>query len=241
MDKAKKLGKAVIPYGIHQTSDTWKPLEVYASALVPNEKGGFTFKASVHGKAEAVELQVPGKHNVCNALAALTVTQLLDLPLADAAWALAQFTGTGRRFEVRGESNGIIVVDDYAHHPSEIKATLAAARTRFPSRRIWVVWQPHTYSRTRALFNDFTAAFTDADEVIVTEIYGAREKKQNFSSKQVVDSMPRQAHFISELSEVSNYLITYLRPGDALLVLSAGNADQISTEVLSRLKEIHHG
>jgi UDP-N-acetylmuramate--alanine ligase len=241
MDKAKKLGKAVIPYGIHQTSDTWKPLEVYASALVPNEKGGFTFKASVHGKAEAVELQVPGKHNVCNALAALTVTQLLDLPLADAAWALAQFTGTGRRFEVRGESNGIIVVDDYAHHPSEIKATLAAARTRFPSRRIWVVWQPHTYSRTRALFNDFTAAFTDADEVIVTEIYGAREKKQNFSSKQVVDSMPRQAHFISELSEVSNYLITYLRPGDALLVLSAGNADLISTEVLSRLKEIHHG
>jgi UDP-N-acetylmuramate--alanine ligase len=241
MDKAEKLGKAVIPYGIHQTSDTGKPLEVYANALVPNEKGGFTFRASVLGKAEAVELQVPGKHNVCNALAALTVTQLLDLPLADAAWALAQFTGTGRRFEVRGESNGIIVVDDYAHHPSEIKATLAAARTRFPSRRIWVVWQPHTYSRTRALFNDFTAAFTDADEVIVTEIYGAREQKQNFSSKQVVESMPRQAHFISELSEVSNYLITYLRPGDALLVLSAGNADQISTEVLSRLKEIHHG
>ncbi len=241
MDKAEKLGKAVIPYGIHQISDAGKHLEVFANALVPNEKGGFTFNASVLGKVEAVELQVPGKHNVCNALAALTVTQLISLPLADAAWAMAQFTGTGRRFEVRGESNGIVVVDDYAHHPTEIMATLAAARTRYPSRRIWAVWQPHTYSRTRALFKEFTAAFTDADEVIVTEIYAAREPKQNFSSKQVVESMPRQAHFIAELSEVSNYLITNLRPGDALLVLSAGNADQISTEVLSRLKEVHYG
>ena len=209
-------------------------MEVFADTLVPNEKGGFTFKASVLGKVEAIVLQVPGKHNVCNALAALTVTQLLALPLADAAWAMAQFTGTGRRFEVRGELNGIVVIDDYAHHPTEIRATLAAARTRYPSRRIWVVWQPHTYSRTRALFNEFAAAFTDADEVIVTEIYAAREPKQNFSSKQVVEAMPRQAHFISDLSDVSNYLIKNLRPGDALLVLSAGNADQISTEAALR-------
>jgi UDP-N-acetylmuramate--alanine ligase len=241
MENAEKLGKAVIPYGIHQTSDAGKSVEVFADTLVPNEKGGFTFKASVLGKAEAIVLQVPGKHNVCNALAALTVTQLLALPLADAAWAMAQFTGTGRRFEVRGELNGIVVIDDYAHHPTEIRATLAAARTRYSSRRICVVWQPHTYSRTRALFNEFAAAFTDADEVIVTEIYAAREPKQNFSSKQVVESMPRQAHFIPELSDVSNYLIKNLRPGDALLVLSAGNADQISNEVLNRLKEIHYG
>lgn len=241
MENAEKLGKAVIPYGIHQTSEAGKSVEVFADTLVPNEKGGFTFKASVLGKAEAIVLQVPGKHNVCNALAALTVTQLLALPLADAAWAMAQFTGTGRRFEVRGEMNGIVIIDDYAHHPTEIRATLAAARTRYPSRRIWVVWQPHTYSRTRALFNEFAAAFTDADEVIVTEIYAAREPKQNFSSKQVVESMPRQAHFISDLPEVSNYLIKNLRPGDALLVLSAGNADQISNEVLNRLKEIHYG
>ena len=241
MDKAEKLGKNVIPYGIVQNSDTGNPLDVSADALVPNEKGGFTFHAKVLGKTGAVELQIPGKHNVCNALAALTVTQLLSLPLADAAWALGQFTGTGRRFEVRGEENGIVIVDDYAHHPTEIKATLAAARTRYPSRRIWAVWQPHTYSRTRVLLHDFAGAFSDADEIIVTEIYPAREPKQNFSSKQVVDSMPRQAHFIAELTEVSNYLITNLRPGDALLVLSAGNGDQISTEVLNRLKEIHHG
>ena len=237
MDQANKLGKTVISYGISETSGSVKPLNVYANALVRNEKGGYSFNANVLGKMEPVELQVPGKHNVCNSLAALTVTQVLGLPLADASWALAQFTGTGRRFEVRGESNGIVIIDDYAHHPTEIKATLAAARARYPSRRLWAVWQPHTYSRTRALLNDFSNAFTDADEVIVTEIYAAREPKQNFSSKQVVESMPRQGHFIADLSDVSNYLIRNLRPGDALLVLSAGNADQISTEVLARLKE----
>jgi UDP-N-acetylmuramate--alanine ligase len=138
---------------------------------------------------------------------------------------------------VRGEVNGIVIIDDYAHHPTEIRTTLAAARSRYPSCRLWAVWQPHTYSRTQTLFGEFASAFTDADEVIVTEIYAAREPKQVFSSKQVVEAMPRPAHFIASLSEASNYLINNLRPGDVLLVLSAGDADQISTEVLTRLKE----
>ncbi|MBE3117526.1 MAG: UDP-N-acetylmuramate--L-alanine ligase [Candidatus Atribacteria bacterium] len=285
MDKAEKLGKAVIPYGIvpvpardgivpvpayHPESPTGRdgllsatPSSVVvpvpgrgvlrnpssvsrlpsssATGLAPNEKGGFTFSASVLAEGVTVELQVPGKHNVRNALAALTVAQLLHLPLAMAARALDQFTGTGRRFEVRGEANGVVIVDDYAHHPTEIRATLAAARTRYPSRRIWAVWQPHTYSRTHAMIQEFADAFADADEVIVTEIYAAREPKQDFSSKQVVEAMPRPAHFIAGLSEVSNYLITNLRPGDALLVLSAGDADQISTEVLTHLKEARNG
>jgi UDP-N-acetylmuramate--alanine ligase len=236
MDKAEKLGKAVIPYGLHPTTEANQPLDVSASVLAPNEKGGSTFSASVLGKVATVELQLPGKHNVRNALAALTVIQLLDLPFADAARALGQFTGTGRRFEVRGEVNGIVIIDDYAHHPAEIRATLAAARTRYPSHRIRVVWQPHTYSRTQALFNEFSTAFADADEVIVTEIYAAREPKQDFSSRQIVEAMPRPAHFIAGLPEVSNYLIKNLRPGDALLVLSAGDADQISTKVLTHLK-----
>jgi len=241
MDKAEKLGRAVIPYGLRPTTDADQPLDVYASVLASNEKGGFTFSGYVLGEAATVELQVPGKHNVRNALAALAVAQLLDLPLADAARALDQFTGTRRRFEVRGESNGIVIVDDYAHHPTEIRATLDAARTRYPSRRIWAVWQPHTYSRTQVLFNEFAAAFTDADEVIVTEIYAAREPKQDFSSKKIVEAMLRPAHFIAGLSEVSKYLITKLRPGDALLVLSAGDADQISTEVLAYFKEARYG
>jgi len=239
--KAEKLGKAVIPYGLHPTTEAGQALDVYANVLAPNEKSGLTFSASVLGKSAMVELQVPGKHNVRNALAALTVAQLLGLDLDNAAGALGEFTGTGRRFEVRGEVNGILIIDDYAHHPTEIIATLAAARARYPSRRIWAVWQPHTYSRTQALFNQFASAFTDADEVIVTEIYAAREAEQDYSSKQVVEAMPRTAHFIAGLSEASNYLISNLRPGDALLVLSAGDADQISTDVLTHLKEARNG
>jgi len=241
MDKAEKLGKAVIPYGLRPSTKAIQPLNVYTNVLAPNENGGFSFMASVLGTTATVDLQVPGIHNVRNALAALTVAKLLDLPIAAAAKALDQFTGTRRRFEVRGEANGILIIDDYAHHPTEIRATLAAARTRYPSRRIWAVWQPHTYSRTQVLFNEFADAFADADEVIVTEIYAAREPKQVFSSKQVVEAMPRPAHFIAELSEASNYLITNLRPGDALLVLSAGDADQVSTDVLTYLKEASNG
>jgi UDP-N-acetylmuramate--alanine ligase len=239
--KAEKIGKNVLAYGLKPTASDGRELETYTSVLSVNGKGGFTFSACVLGRMATVELQVPGKHNVLNALAALTVTQLLDLPLASAARALGQFTGTGRRFEVRGEVNGVVVIDDYAHHPTEIQATLAAARSRYPRSPLWVVWQPHTYSRTQTLLEGFANSFGNADEVIVTEIYASREPKQDFSSKQVVEAMHRPAHFIAELPEVSNYLNTHLRPGDVLLVLSAGDADQVSTSVLAHLKEVHHG
>jgi len=236
--EAERLGKAVLTYGLQPKTEDKQGIDAYTSMLTTNDKGGFTFDAEVLGSSATVELQVPGKHNVTNALAALTVAKLLNLPLAKAALALGQFIGTGRRFEVRGEAGGIVIVDDYAHHPTEIRATLAAARTRYPDRRIWAVWQPHTYSRTQMLFDDFANSFSAADEIIVTEVYAAREPKQDFSSRQIVDVMPRPAHFIAALSDVSNYLISHLRPGDVLLVLSAGDADQVSTEVLARLKEI---
>jgi UDP-N-acetylmuramate--alanine ligase len=241
INQAKKYRKTVLSYGLRPTTDSGQSLDVYSSVLVPNQKGGFTFSASVLGKAATVELKVPGKHNVNNALAALTVTQLLDLQLADSAQALGQFTGTGRRFELLGEVDNIVIVDDYAHHPTEIRATLSAARTRYPSGRIWAVWQPHTYSRTRILFNEFASAFADADEVIVTEIYAAREPKQDFSSRQIAEAISRPVQFIPGLAEVSNYLMTKLCPGDVLLVLSAGDANQISTDVLTRLKESRNG
>jgi UDP-N-acetylmuramate--alanine ligase len=236
MDKAEKLGKAVFPYGLRPTMDSGKGLDVYASVLAPNKKGGFTFCASVFGNSATVELQVPGKHNVRNALGALAVSQLLGLSLTEAATALGQFMGVGRRFEVRGDVNGVIIINDYAHHPTEIRATLAAARVRYPAQRIWAVWQPHTYSRTQALFNEFVTAFEDADQVIITEIYAAREPKQDYSSKLVVEAMSRPAKYIATLSEVRDYLIEELRSGDVLLVLSAGDADQVSTDVLAYLK-----
>ncbi len=185
-----------------------------------------------------MSLQVPGEHNVGNALAALSIIALLELSLLDAAAALSQFTGTGRRFEVKGERRGILVIDDYAHHPTEIRATLAAARARYPGRRIWAVWQPHTYSRTQALFGAFVDAFADADETIVTEIYAAREPAQDFSSEQIVRAMSREtSHFIPTLDAVTLYLLDHLKTNDVLIVLSAGDADQISADVLAGLKE----
>jgi UDP-N-acetylmuramate--alanine ligase len=241
LTKAEKMGKALLAYGLKSSASDGRALETFTSGLSVNGKGGFSFNANVLGNTAMVELQVPGKHNILNALAALTVTQRLGLPLAEAAQILGRFSGTGRRFEVRGEANGVVVIDDYAHHPTEIQATLAAARSRYPRSPIWVVWQPHTYSRTRMLLEEFADSFGNADEVIVTEVYPAREPKQDFSSKQVVEAMHRPAHFIAGLPEVSNYLITHLRPGDVLLILSAGDADQVSTNVLAHLKEIRHG
>ncbi len=241
MEEAEKAGKTVLAYGLRPAPSAERVTDVYTEVISPNPQGGFTFSASVLGQPASVALLVPGKHNVRNALAALTVSELLSLPLEAAAEALGRFHGTGRRFEVRGEANGITIVDDYAHHPTEIQATLSAAKSRFPGRRIWAVWQPHTYSRTRALFNAFANAFGDADEVVITEIYAAREPREDYSAADVVQGMPRSAHFIPQLKDVCNYLLSNLRPGDVVLVLSAGDADQVSTDVLARLKEVRNG
>jgi UDP-N-acetylmuramate--alanine ligase len=236
---AEKLGKHVVSYGIRPTVTAGLVmLDNYSEVVSRNDMGGMTFSASILSHSVSVVLQVPGRHNVRNALAALTVVQLLGLPLDTAAKALDEFTGTGRRFEVRGEADGVTVIDDYAHHPTEIRATLSAARSRYPSRRIWAVWQPHTYSRTQALFDQFAAAFDDAGEVVVTEIYPSREPKQAYSAETLVKAMQHpSAHFIAGLSDVSNYLLTHLHPGDVLLVLSAGDADQVSAQVLAGLQE----
>ncbi|MGQ9833625.1 MAG: UDP-N-acetylmuramate--L-alanine ligase [Candidatus Villigracilaceae bacterium] len=233
MEHARRLGKRVAAYGL-----TAEDALIFAREPQLNEKGGFTFQAEVHGQSFVVPLMVPGRHNVLNALAVLTVCEALGLPPGEVTAALAQFSGTGRRFELRGQAGGVIVYDDYAHHPTEIRATLAAARARHANRRIWAVWQPHTYSRTQALFDEFVRAFGDADEVIVTEIYRAREPQQRFSALQVVQAMShRSAHFIAELKDVSAYLVSHLHPGDVLLVLSAGDADQVSAQVLAHLHE----
>jgi UDP-N-acetylmuramate--alanine ligase len=189
---------------------------------------------------DAINLRVPGRHNVQNALAALAVAHQMNLPVAEAGNALSEFRGTGRRFELRGEVTGITVIDDYAHHPTEIRATLSAARMRYPESQLWVVWQPHTYSRTRLLFTDFVTAFEQADHVVVTEIYAAREipPTDGFSAQQIVNAITYpDAHFISDFSQVAKYLVGRLSPKDVLIVLSAGDADQISTRVLALLQE----
>ena len=216
-------------YGLHLSPGALQP-DYFASDLEPSEQGGTVFRVSLHIGQDAgealpakVHLNLPGRHNVLNALAVMGVAHLLELPLAEAADALGEFRGTSRRFDQRGEVNGVVVIDDYAHHPSEIKATLAAARERYPGRRLWAVWQPHTYSRVRALFDEFANAFTDADVVLVTEVFAAREAppEDGFSAERLVAAMSRRdVYFLPDLSQATNFLLDGLRSGDVLLVLS---------------------
>jgi UDP-N-acetylmuramate--alanine ligase len=237
---ARRRKLTVVSYSVQGEMTINSPQWVQARMVKPNDKGGFNFSVMTNmgGVTNAfnVSLQVPGEHNVRNALAALSVAAVMGLPLHRAAEALSQFTGTGRRFEVRGEPKGILLVDDYAHHPTEIRATLAGARARYPSRRIWAVWQPHTYSRTQTLMYEFSRAFSDADEVLVTEIYASREAKQEFSSAEVVSSMPHaSARYGGSLADTKKYLLENVRSGDVVIVLSAGDADKITAELLKEL------
>ena len=239
----RNAGRNVVSYGAQGDMTINTPLWVQARDIQPNQRGGYDFTAMSNIASETstsvkVSLQVPGMHNVQNALAVLAIVGVLGYSRSRAADALAKFTGTGRRFQLVGEVNGISIFDDYAHHPTEIKATLAGARARYPERRIWAVWQPHTYSRTQTLFLDFSRAFKDADEVIVTEVYASREPKQDFTSAEVVSAMPHSsARYIETLPEVSKYLIENLKTGDVVLVLSAGDANQVSKDVVKGLQE----
>jgi UDP-N-acetylmuramate--alanine ligase len=234
LDYARKQGRKVVSYSLGN-----KEADYRAENLKPEEGAGFYFEMNRNGEPEAVvSLQVPGKHNVSNALAALVVVGLLGLNLCKAAEALNAFVGSGRRFDEIGEAGGVIVVDDYGHHPTEIRSTLAAARARYPKRRIWAVWQPHTYSRTQQLLPDFGMAFADADEVIVTKVYAARESQpDDFSHVAILDAISQKAHLIHELDETAKYLLENVRAGDLVIVFSAGDAVEVSARVFTGLIE----
>ncbi|NTV36318.1 MAG: UDP-N-acetylmuramate--L-alanine ligase, partial [Anaerolineaceae bacterium] len=223
---------------ISLTYGTGNGANYQAQTMHINSAGGYTFNAvftTTDGNTLTlgeVSLQVPGEHNVRNALAVLAAVHQLGLSTQEALRALAAFTGTGRRFDLVGEAGGVTVVDDYGHHPTEIRTTLAGARAKYGQQRIWAVWQPHTYSRTIALFDQFVQAFDDADEVIVTEVYPSRETVATISSSEVVSAMSHpSARFIATLTDTSAYLIANLQPGDVLIVFSAGDADQVSAQV----------
>lgn len=213
-------------------------VEYAAEGLRVNLRGGFDFTARHNGvRLAQVSLQVPGEHNVANALAVLAVTHQMGLPATEIAQGLGQFIGAGRRFQVVGEIGDITLIDDYAHHPTEIRATLAAARARYPQRRIWAVWQPHTYSRSKLLFDQFAASFADADQVVITEVFRSREAVDpDFSAAQIVAALPQEnAKFAPDLASATEYIAQNLRPGDVVLVLSAGDAIQINAALKRRL------
>jgi UDP-N-acetylmuramate--alanine ligase len=200
------------------------------------------FAVRRHGEAlGSVSLPLAGRHNVANALAALAVADEVEVPFAVAADALASFRGVERRFETKGVAAGVRVVDDYGHHPTEVRATLAAARG-VHTGRIVVVFQPHRYTRTRDLFDAFTTAFHDADLLVLTEIYAAGEPKiAGTEAAALADAIRARGHrdvrFVPELERVPAELVPELRNGDLVLTLGAGSVSQLGPRLLERLVE----
>jgi UDP-N-acetylmuramate--alanine ligase len=196
-----------------------------------------------------LKLKLLGSHNLSNALAVIAVGRHLGLPFSDLAEAIGEFEGTKRRFEYRGHTQGIVFVDDYAHHPSEIQVTLAAARlqvntdtTTFPVKpsRIVAIFQPHRYSRTQALLIDFAQSFGDADVVLISDIYGAGEARpENLDGSALANQIAQyhpQVQYCASLEAVSAWLCNHLRSGDLALFLGAGNLNQIIPPVLQQLQ-----
>ena len=186
----------------------------------------------------ALELAVPGEHNRRNAAAALAALELAGVPRAEAEPVLARFRGAGRRYEVVGERNGVTVVDDYAHHPSEIEATVAAARERM-NGRVLVLFQPHLYSRTRHLGRELGAALSTADAACVTEIYRAREEPvEGVSGKLVVDALGPgvRAGWAPTVEDGARLVASWARPGDLVLTVGAGDVERAGTMILESLR-----
>jgi UDP-N-acetylmuramate--alanine ligase len=202
---------------------------------------GYSSPVHWHGQpVGALDLAVPGLHNLLNALAAATAAHWCGVPFAQAFEALAHYTGVARRFELKGESAGITIIDDYAHHPSEIMATLAGARQRYPGRRIWAIFQPHTFSRTRNLLQAMSQSFADADRVIVTDIFAAREQDdgQVSAAALVAASTHHAIRYIPTLESAAAALYQEVQPGDVVITLGAGNSNRVGELLLQQLVSV---
>jgi len=184
-----------------------------------------------------LKLQVPGEHNVMNAMASLALADILGIDAAIAAAALHDFHGTNRRFEYKGSIGGVTVVDDYAHHPTEITATLQAAQ-KYPHKTLWCVFQPHTYTRTKALMDDFAKALTLSDKVVLTDIYAAREKDTlGISSRDLqkcIQALGKECVYFPTFDEVENYLLENCINGDLLITMGAGDVHKIGETLLGQ-------
>lgn len=181
-----------------------------------------------------LKLHVPGEHNIKNALATIAVCDLLSLDAEACAKGICEFYGTKRRFEKKGVVNGAVIIDDYAHHPTEIKATLSAA-AQFDKNRLWCVFQPHTYSRTRTLWDDFVASFDNVDELIITHIYPAREVYDGVTDpdKLACDIAKRgvKVRYVDDFKEIENLLKSEISTGDIVFTMGAGDVVEIADNI----------
>ncbi len=206
---------------------------------------GFGSSFTVWRGSEAigeVALRVPGLHNIYNSLAAIAVGLELEIPFEQIAGALSEFTGAERRFQRKGEEAGVLVVDDYGHHPTEIKATLAAAKIGSAGRRIVVLFQPHRYSRTHDLMEEFARSFNNADMLFVTDIYAASEEPiENVTADALTEAIKsyghKNAHYIGPLESAPEILRQQVHAGDLVITLGAGTITRVGDQLLALLRE----
>ena len=182
-------------------------------------------------------LKIPGEHNIKNAQVAMAATEILGVDSKKAENSLESFEGTWRRFEFKGETkNGVLVYDDYGHHPTEIKATLKGAREFFRDKKIWCVFQPHLYSRTKLLLNDFGKSFGDADEIILADIYAAREPKDDgINSKMLAEEITKnggKTRYMKSFDKIANFLSENTKKGDVIIIMGAGDVYKIGENLL---------
>jgi len=229
-----KVKKRFTTYGLSSEAE-------FSAQDLMLKPAGAELTALRSGKALGkVRLHLPGRHSATNALAAVAVAHELEIPFSQVANALDAFTGIHRRFEIKGEPKGILVIDDYGHHPTEIRATLGAIRDSW-KRPLTVIFQPHRYSRTRDLFEDFLAAFEGADRLVLTEIYPAGEDPiAGISGETLYQAIKRKGHleieFIPDKSEIAKHLAGKLRAGDIVLTLGAGDIYKIGDALVEALK-----
>lgn len=195
-----------------------------------------TYELYVDGKeVDTVTLGVSGEHNVYNSLSAAAVCSELGISMEMIKKGLKRFTGTNRRFEKKGELSGVTIIDDYAHHPQEIRATLETAK-HYPHKKLWVVFQPHTYTRTRAFLDEFAESLSLADEVILADIYAARETDNlGISSKDIADRIEKmgvKVHYIPSFEEIETFILENCIHGDLLITMGAGDIVKVGENLL---------
>ncbi len=224
----------ILTYGLNKG-------DITAKDIMFDEKGCASFNVFKYNeKLISIKLNVPGNHNVLNSLASICVSLSLNIPSDKIYEGLENFTGTHRRFELKGVKNGVTVVDDYAHHPTEIKATLSAAKN-YPHKKTFCVFQPHTYSRTLGLFKEFTEAFIDANELILADIYAAREKDTGVISSSMLGDKIRDKGLkcsnFHKFEEIVDYLNENAKEGDLVLTVGAGDVFKIGEMYLSHIQK----
>lgn len=234
MSISRKVDCRVFSYGIKNKAD------FYARNIKYDSLGHPTFEVRhKHKKLGTFSLSIPGEHNVLNALASIAIAYNAGIDMKVVKKSLIEFNGTSRRFDIKGSRNNITVVDDYAHHPTEIKATLHAAK-QFPHQKIWCVFQPHTYTRTRTLFDEFSEAFYDADKVIITDIYAAREKDTGLvHPSELVDSINKysaNAVYKNDFKCIADLIAHEAKPGDLIFTMGAGDVFKLGPMILDEIE-----